>query len=337
MRASPGLGNTECASTRAGRALTRSSGLVEAQATAWANRRTRLQRRPRHVRLALPRRRPRRPHTPGTAERVEGRRLNRPTAASPPAPASPQRARECTRDSSAAAADAPNQGVTAAGAVHVRHRPRRRRRSRLLSPGLGFVHSGHERSFVLDIANLSPTGHCHPCRLRRGRPATRTSPPEHPPRPARPHQTRVDFLDRCVQDIKDLLDYEQPERPRRLGRIRRSGPRHPPVRPQHPGNSRPAAITIPRSSGEGGSPMTVIVLTNCPAGLRGFLTRWLLGVLPRSLPSAPPPPASAPSSGLKSASTPIRAVHSSSIKPTQSRATPSRLTTTPGIRSTTKA
>ncbi|MDQ0847452.1 CRISPR-associated endoribonuclease Cas2 subtype I-E [Streptomyces sp. V1I6] len=24
--------------------------------------------------------------------------------------------------------------------------------------------------------------------------------------------------------------------------------------------------------------MTVIVLTNCPAGLRGFLTRWLLEI-----------------------------------------------------------
>ncbi|MGO4760857.1 type I-E CRISPR-associated endoribonuclease Cas2, partial [Streptomyces sp. 2MCAF27] len=26
--------------------------------------------------------------------------------------------------------------------------------------------------------------------------------------------------------------------------------------------------------------MTVIVLTNCPAGLRGFLTRWLLEISP---------------------------------------------------------
>ncbi|WP_394298499.1 type I-E CRISPR-associated endoribonuclease Cas2 [Streptomyces albus] len=37
--------------------------------------------------------------------------------------------------------------------------------------------------------------------------------------------------------------------------------------------------------------MTVIILTTCPAGLRGFLTRWLLELSPGvflGAPSAPP-------------------------------------------------
>lgn len=33
--------------------------------------------------------------------------------------------------------------------------------------------------------------------------------------------------------------------------------------------------------------MTVIVLTNCPAGLRGFLTRWLLEISPGVFIGAP--------------------------------------------------
>ncbi|RBM06837.1 type I-E CRISPR-associated endoribonuclease Cas2e [Streptomyces sp. PT12] len=33
--------------------------------------------------------------------------------------------------------------------------------------------------------------------------------------------------------------------------------------------------------------MTVIVLTNCPAGLRGFLTRWLLEISPGVFVGAP--------------------------------------------------
>ncbi|MFF9894591.1 type I-E CRISPR-associated endoribonuclease Cas2e [Streptomyces longispororuber] len=33
--------------------------------------------------------------------------------------------------------------------------------------------------------------------------------------------------------------------------------------------------------------MTVIVLTNCPAGLRGFLTRWLLEISPGVFLGAP--------------------------------------------------
>ncbi|MDX3388369.1 type I-E CRISPR-associated endoribonuclease Cas2e, partial [Streptomyces niveiscabiei] len=33
--------------------------------------------------------------------------------------------------------------------------------------------------------------------------------------------------------------------------------------------------------------MTVIVLANCPAGLRGFLTRWLLEISPGVFLGAP--------------------------------------------------
>lgn len=53
--------------------------------------------------------------------------------------------------------------------------------------------------------------------------------------------------------------------------------------------------------------MTVIILTNCPAGLRGFLTRWLLEVSPASS-SVPRQLAYAKPCGQKSASTQGRAV-----------------------------
>jgi len=184
-----------------GRALTRSSHLVEAQATAWANRRTRLDVARAMYRLRFP------DEDPSTKTRqqllsMEGHRV-----------------RECYRREAArtgvrwirreyhhgdfSAGDAPNQAITAAaqcmyGIAHAVVA------ALGCSPGLGFVHSGHERSFVLDIADLYKTDIGIPAAFDAASHgdqdiATRTR------RALRDRINTTGLLDRCVKDIKNLL------------------------------------------------------------------------------------------------------------------------------------
>ncbi|MGW3064426.1 type I-E CRISPR-associated endonuclease Cas1e [Streptomyces sp. NPDC001130] len=184
-----------------GRALTRSSRLVEAQATAWANRRTRLAVARAMYRLRFPE------DDPSTRTRqellnMEGRRV-----------------KECYRRESArtgvswrrreyhhgdfTAGDTANQAVTAAaqcmyGVAHAVVA------ALGCAPGLGFVHSGHERSFVLDIADLYKTDIGIPAAFDAAAQgeediAARTR------RALRDRINTTNLLDRCVRDIKNLL------------------------------------------------------------------------------------------------------------------------------------
>ncbi|MDX3388372.1 type I-E CRISPR-associated endonuclease Cas1, partial [Streptomyces niveiscabiei] len=101
------------------------------------------------------------------------------------------------------AGDAPNQAVTAAaqcmyGIAHAVVA------ALGCSPGLGFVHSGHERSFVLDIADLYKTDIGIPAAFDAAAHgeqdvATRTR------RALRDRINATGLLDRCVRDIKTLL------------------------------------------------------------------------------------------------------------------------------------
>jgi CRISPR-associated protein Cas1 len=76
------------------------------------------------------------------------------------------------------------------------------------SPGLGFVHSGHERSFVLDIADLYKTEIAIPAAFD----AAAESDEDIPTRTRRALRDRINksrLLERCTADIKKLLRYEE--------------------------------------------------------------------------------------------------------------------------------
>ncbi|UQI49715.1 type I-E CRISPR-associated endonuclease Cas1e (plasmid) [Streptomyces sp. HU2014] len=187
-----------------GRALTRSSGLAEAQATVWANRRTRLEVARAMYRLRFPDEDP--------AERtrqellsMEGRRLKECYRRESVRTGVPWRRREYHRDDFSAG-DAPNQGITAAaqcmyGIAHAVVA------ALGCSPALGFVHSGHERSFVLDVADLYKTDVAIPAAFDAAAEgeedvASRTR------RALRDRINETGLLERCVQDIKQLLGYD---------------------------------------------------------------------------------------------------------------------------------
>ncbi|MHA5052108.1 type I-E CRISPR-associated endonuclease Cas1e [Streptomyces sp. SD15] len=187
-----------------GRALTRSSGLVEAQATAWANRRTRLEVARAMYRLRFPDEDPA-GRTRQDLLSMEGRRLKECYRRESTRTGVPWRRREYHR-SDFSAGDAPNQGVTAAaqcmyGIAHAVVA------ALGCSPGLGFVHSGHERSFVLDVADLYKTDVAIPAAFDAATEgeedvAARTR------RMLRDRINETGLLDRCVRDIKDLLRYD---------------------------------------------------------------------------------------------------------------------------------
>ncbi|WP_030745208.1 type I-E CRISPR-associated endonuclease Cas1e [Streptomyces sp. NRRL F-5135] len=188
-----------------GRALTRSSKLLEAQATAWANRRTRLEVARAMYRLRFPDEDPS-GSTRDELLRMEGRRLKECYRRESQRTGVPWRRRDYHRDDFAAA-DAPNQGVTAAaqcmyGVAHAVVA------ALGLSPGLGFVHSGHERSFVLDIADLYKTEIAIPAAFD----AAAEGEDDIPTRTRRALRDRINktqLLDRCANDIKKLLRYEE--------------------------------------------------------------------------------------------------------------------------------
>ncbi|WP_051823340.1 type I-E CRISPR-associated endonuclease Cas1e [Streptomyces sp. NRRL S-1448] len=184
-----------------GRALTRSSRLVEAQATAWANRHTRLDVARAMCRLRFPE------DDPSTRTRqellnMEGRRVKECYRRESARTGVPWRRREY-HPGNFSAGDPPNQAITAAAqcmygiahAVVV---------ALGCTPGLGFVHSGHERSFVLDIADLYKADIGIPAAFDAAAQgdddvASRTR------RALRDRINATGLLDRCVQDIKNLL------------------------------------------------------------------------------------------------------------------------------------
>ncbi|WNI23816.1 type I-E CRISPR-associated endonuclease Cas1e [Streptomyces sp. ITFR-16] len=184
-----------------GRALTRSSALVEAQATAWANQRTRLAVARDMYRLRFP------DEDPAGLTRHEllGREGTRVKACYRKEAARtgvPWHGRHYT-PGDFASGDAPNQAITAAaqcmyGIAHAVVA------ALGCAPGLGFVHSGHELSFVLDIADLYKTEIGIPVAFdaAAGGPediGSRTR------RALRDAVNRLGLLDRVVSDIKELL------------------------------------------------------------------------------------------------------------------------------------
>ncbi|GAA1074400.1 type I-E CRISPR-associated endonuclease Cas1e [Nocardiopsis metallicus] len=184
-----------------GRALTRSATLVEAQARAWANKRTRLE-----VARAMYLKR-----FPG--EVVEGRSRRELLGLEG------DRVKACYREHAARtgvewrgrrfvpgnfeAGDPPNQAVTAAAQCF--YGVAQSVVAALgCSPGLGFVHSGHEQSFVLDVADLYKVEVAIPVAFD----VAAESEEEVGARTRRVLRDRIHergLLDRCVDDIKELL------------------------------------------------------------------------------------------------------------------------------------
>ncbi|MFE3608652.1 type I-E CRISPR-associated endonuclease Cas1e [Streptomyces goshikiensis] len=189
-----------------GRALSRSSALVEAQATLWANRRTRLEVARAMYRLRFPDEDP-----SGLTRREllghEGHRVKECYRRHADRTGVPWRGRHYV-PGDFTAGDAPNQAVTAAaqcmyGIAHAVVA------ALGCATGLGFVHSGHELSFVLDVADLYKTEIGIPVAFDVAAESTedigsRTR------RALRDAVNKNRLLDRCVNDIKLLLQPEGP-------------------------------------------------------------------------------------------------------------------------------
>ncbi|THA32351.1 type I-E CRISPR-associated endonuclease Cas1 [Streptomyces sp. A1277] len=184
-----------------GRALTRSSALAEAQAVQWANARSRLSVARAMYRLRFPDEDPEGLTRKGLLGR-EGRRVKDCYRAEAARTGIRWRGRKYV-PGDFAAGDAVNQAITAAaqcmyGVAHAVVS------SLGCSPALGFVHSGHELSFVLDIADLYKTEVGIPLAFDVAAEseedvASRTR------RALRDRINEMSLLDRCVDDIKHLL------------------------------------------------------------------------------------------------------------------------------------
>ncbi|WP_046468436.1 type I-E CRISPR-associated endonuclease Cas1e [Allosalinactinospora lopnorensis] len=184
-----------------GRALTRSSALVEAQATAWANRKTRLEVARAMYRLRFPDEDP-----SGCTRREilgkEGDRVKRCYRKESARTGVPWRGRQYV-PGDFTAGDPPNQGITAAaqcmyGVAHAVVA------ALGCTPGLGFVHSGHDLSFVMDIADLYKTSVGIPVAFD----VAAESPEDVGSRTRRAIRDRINetgLLGQCVRDIKWLL------------------------------------------------------------------------------------------------------------------------------------
>ncbi|WP_211834965.1 MULTISPECIES: type I-E CRISPR-associated endonuclease Cas1e [Streptomyces violaceusniger group] len=184
-----------------GRALTRSAALAEAQAAKWANPRTRLAVARAMYRLRFP------DEDPAGLTRQEllgreGRRVKDCYREHAARTGVPWRGRRYT-PGDFTSGDAVNQAVTAAaqcmyGIAHAVVA------SLACIPALGFVHSGHELSFVLDIADLYKTEIGIPVAFDVAAEddqdvGARTR------RALRDRINQTSLLDRCVDDIKALL------------------------------------------------------------------------------------------------------------------------------------
>lgn len=188
----------------AGRALSRSSALMEAQARQWANMRSRLAVARAMYQLRFP------DEDPAGLTRHEllgreGRRVKDCYRAQARRTGIPWRGRQYV-PGDFTAGDAVNQAITAAaqcmyGIAHAVVT------SLGCSPALGFIHSGHELSFVLDIADLYKTEIGIPLAFE----VAAQDEEDVGPRTRRALRDRINetsLLDRCVDDIKCLL---QPE------------------------------------------------------------------------------------------------------------------------------
>jgi CRISPR-associated protein Cas1 len=184
-----------------GRALSRSSALAEAQARQWASTRSRLAVARAMYRMRFP------DEDPAGLTRHEllgreGRRLKDCYRAEAARTGVPWRGRRYT-PGDFTSGDAVNQAITAAaqcmyGIAHAVVT------SLGCSPALGFVHSGHELSFVLDIADLYKTEIGIPVAFDTAAHGeedvgSRTR------RALRDRINETSLLSRCVDDIKHLL------------------------------------------------------------------------------------------------------------------------------------
>jgi CRISPR-associated endonuclease Cas1, subtype I-E/ECOLI len=184
-----------------GRSLNRSSAFVEAQATKWANRRTRLEVAREMYRMRFP------DENPDGLTRHEllgreGRRVKDCYRAQAARVGVPWSGRIYT-PGSFDTGDPVNQAVTAAAqcmygiaqtTIHALG----------CAPGLGFIHSGHELAFVLDIADLYKTEIAIPIAFD----VAAESPEDvgsRTRRAIRDHVNKTSLLRRCVNDIKRLL------------------------------------------------------------------------------------------------------------------------------------
>jgi CRISPR-associated protein Cas1 len=184
-----------------GRALSRSSALMEAQARQWANPRSRLAVARKMYRLRFP------DEDPDGLTRHEllgreGKRVKDCYRAQAARTGVPWKGRRYL-PGDFTSGDAVNQAITAAaqcmyGITHAVAT------SLGCSPALGFVHSGHELSFVLDIADLYKTEIGIPLAFDMAAhdevdvgPRTR--------RAMRDRINKTSLLNRCVDDIKRLL------------------------------------------------------------------------------------------------------------------------------------
>lgn len=184
-----------------GRSLSRSAALVGAQATAWANRNTRLA----VARAMYGMRFPAEDPSGLTRQQLlgrEGSRMQDFYRKEAARVGIPWRGRRY-EPGDFASGDAANQGITAA--AQCMYGIAQSVVSALgCSPGLGFVHAGHELSFVLDIADLYKTEIGIPVAFD----VAAESPEEVGARTRRALRDRVaetGLLDRVVRDIKSLL------------------------------------------------------------------------------------------------------------------------------------
>ncbi|MBQ0887810.1 type I-E CRISPR-associated endonuclease Cas1 [Streptomyces sp. RM72] len=184
-----------------GRALSRSAALMEAQARQWANQRSRLAVARAMYRLRFPDEDP----TGLTRHELlgrEGRRVKDCYRAEAARTGVPWRGRRYT-PGDFTSDDAVNQAITAAaqcmyGIAHAVVT------SLGCSPALGFIHSGHELSFVLDIADLYKTE----IGILLAFDIAAQDEEDTGPRTRRALRDRINetsLLDRCVNDIRRLL------------------------------------------------------------------------------------------------------------------------------------
>ncbi|MFG2245790.1 type I-E CRISPR-associated endonuclease Cas1e [Spirillospora sp. NPDC048823] len=184
-----------------GRSLNRSSALVEAQATAWANRRTRLDVARAMYRMRFP------GEDPSGLTRHEllgreGRRVKERYRYEADRVGLTWNSRQYV-PGDFDSGDAANQAVTAA--AQCMYGIAQTTVAALgCAPGLGFIHSGHELAFVLDIADLYKTEIAIPVAFE----VAADSPDDVGSRTRRAIRDRVNevgLLRRCVHDIKRLL------------------------------------------------------------------------------------------------------------------------------------
>ncbi|MCG6493911.1 type I-E CRISPR-associated endonuclease Cas1e [Kitasatospora sp. A2-31] len=184
-----------------GRALSRSAALAEAQAHCWANRRTRLEVARSMYRLRFPDE-----DVNGLTRREllgrEGRRVKDCYRKNAERTGILWRGRHYT-PGDFTSGDPANQAITAASQVMygISHAVVT---ALGCSPALGFIHSGHELSFVLDIADLYKTEIGIPVAFDVAASAPDDAGPS-TRRALRDRIYRLRLLDRVVDDIKGLL------------------------------------------------------------------------------------------------------------------------------------